>query len=133
MVLEYLPLVVHKLMPDWAAILMSTFAVVIVAEIVPMSYTTGPSKYKVAYTCTPLVDLCIKVYWVISYPIARGLDRLLGFHDTTHIKRNDFLAFVNDRKEVGLDQYNRTIFNPLKSRCSTSYLSGQALSACKKS
>jgi hypothetical protein len=104
MVLEYLPLVVHKLMPDWAAILMSTFAVVIVAEIVPMSYTTGPSKYKVAYTCTPLVDLCIKVYWLISYPIARGLDRLLGAHDTTHIKRNDFLAFVNDRKEVGLDQ-----------------------------
>jgi hypothetical protein len=100
MVLEYLPLVVHKLIPDWAAILMSTFAVV--TEIVPMSYTTGPSKYKVAYTCTLLVNLCIKAYWVIAYPIARGLDRLLGVHDTTHIKRSDFLAFVN-RKEVYLN------------------------------
>jgi hypothetical protein len=53
MILYYLPLVVHKLMPDWAAILMSTFAVVIVTEIVPMAYTTGPSKYKVAYFCAP--------------------------------------------------------------------------------
>ena len=87
-------------MPDWAAILMSTFAVVIVAEIVPMSYTTGPSKYKVAYFCAPLVNVCIKVYYVIAYPIARGLDRLLGVHDDTHIKRADFLAFVNDKKKV---------------------------------
>ncbi len=31
-------------MPDWAAILTSTVAVVIVAEIVPMSATTGPQK-----------------------------------------------------------------------------------------
>jgi len=44
MVLEWLPLVVHKIMPDWAAILVSTAAVVIVAEIVPMSATTGPQK-----------------------------------------------------------------------------------------
>lgn len=95
MVLEWLPLVVHKLMPDWAAILMSTLAVVIVAEIVPMSYTTGPSKYNVAYSCAPLVDLCIKAYYIIAYPIARGLDKLLGVHDTCHIKRRDFLAFVN--------------------------------------
>lgn len=100
MVLEYLPLVVHKLMPDWAAILVSTFAVVIVAEIAPMSYTTGPNKYQAAYFCAPLVDLCIKVYYVIAYPIARGLDRLLGIHDDTHIKRGDFLAFVNDKKAV---------------------------------
>ena len=31
-------------MPDWAAILKSTVAVVMVAEIVPMSATKGPQK-----------------------------------------------------------------------------------------
>ena len=103
MVLEYLPLVMHKLMPDWAAILMSTFAVVIVAEIVPMAYTTGPSKYKVAYFFAPMVNVCIKIYYIFAYPIARGLDKLLGVHDDTHIKRADFMAFVNDKKEVILN------------------------------
>ena len=87
-------------MSDLAAILMSTIVVVLVAEIVPMSYTTGPSKYKVAYTCAPLVNICIKIYYIIAYSIARGLDKLLGVHDTSHIKRWDFIAFINDKKKV---------------------------------
>ena len=41
------------------------------------------------------------MYYFIAYPIARGLDRLLGVYDDTHIKRTEFLAFVNDkRKEI---------------------------------
>ena len=44
-VLESLPLVIHLLMPDWAAILFSTVVVLIVAEVVPMSCSTGPRKY----------------------------------------------------------------------------------------
>jgi len=97
-------------MPDWAAILTSTIVVVLVAEIVPMSYTTGPSKYKVAYACAPLVDICIKIYYIIAYPIARGLDKLLGFHDTSHIKRRDFIAFINDKKKVIFIHNFRTIY-----------------------
>jgi hypothetical protein len=36
----------------------------------------------------------------VAYPIARGLDKLLGVHDTSKIKRRDFLALVNDKKKV---------------------------------
>ena len=85
----------HKIMSDWAAILTSTIAVVIVAEIVPMSATTGPQKVKLAYLGAPLVDIMIKVYYVIAYPLARGLDRLLGVYDTSKLKRRDFLALIN--------------------------------------
>ncbi len=70
-----------------------------------MSYTTGPSKYKVAYKCAPLVDICIKVYYIIAYPIARGLDKLLGVHDTSHIKRRDFIPFINEKKKVNIHLY----------------------------
>jgi CBS domain containing-hemolysin-like protein len=99
-VLEWLPLVIHKLMPDWAAIIVSSIIVVIVAEIVPMSATTGPNKVKLAYLGSPLVDFFIKVYYILAYPIARGLDKLLGVLDTSKIKRRDFLAFINDKKKV---------------------------------
>lgn len=87
-------------MPDWAAILTSTIAVVIVAEIVPMSYTTGPNKYDIAFVGSPMVDFCIKAFYFIAYPIARGLDALLGVHDSSRIQRRDFLAFVNDKRKV---------------------------------
>jgi CBS domain containing-hemolysin-like protein len=64
-------------MPDWAAILFSTVIVLILAEVVPMSYSTGAHKYTIAYYGAPLVTLMIKVFWPICYPIARGLDILL--------------------------------------------------------
>lgn len=42
----------------------------------------------------------IKVYYIISYPIARGLDKLLGVHDTSKLKRRDFLELINYKKKV---------------------------------
>lgn len=77
-VLESLPLVIHLIMPDWAAILFSTVIVLIVAEVVPMSYSTGTYKYIIAYYGAPLVSIMIKLFWPICYPMARGLDKLLG-------------------------------------------------------
>ena len=65
-------------MPDWAAILFSTVVVLVVAEVVPMSLSTGTHKYVIAYYGAPLVALMIKVFWPVCYPIARGLDQLLG-------------------------------------------------------
>lgn len=77
-VLEYLPLVIHLLMPDWAAILFSTFAVVTVAEIIPMSLSTGRHKIAIAYYGAPLVRGVIIVFYLVAWPIARLLDWLLG-------------------------------------------------------
>jgi CBS domain containing-hemolysin-like protein len=64
-------------MPDWAAILFSTFVVLVVAEVVPMSYSTGSHKYTIAYYGAPLVKWLIIGFWPIAYPVARGLDKLL--------------------------------------------------------
>ena len=40
--LEALPICIDKIVPSWAAILISAVGVVIVAEIIPMSVCTGP-------------------------------------------------------------------------------------------
>ena len=65
-------------MPDWAAILFSTIVVLFVAEVIPMSYSTGSHKYTIAFYGAPLVKVMIKAFWPLCYPIARGLDKLLG-------------------------------------------------------
>jgi CBS domain containing-hemolysin-like protein len=104
-VLESLPLVIHLIMPDWAAILFSTVVVLVVAEVVPMSLSTGPRKYVIAYYGVPLVAIMIKVFWPICFPIARGLDRLLGTDHEERILRRDFLTFINDKKKVLLVLY----------------------------
>jgi fumarate reductase subunit D len=87
-------------MPDWAAILFSTVVVLIVAEVVPMSMSTGPQKYIIAYYGAPLVKILIKLFFLVCYPIARGLDRLLGTDHEERIYRRDFLTFINDKKKV---------------------------------
>jgi len=94
--LESLPLVVHNLMPDWAAILFSTFIVLVVAEIVPQAYCTGPKKILLAYYASPVILVMIKIFWVLSYPIAKGLDYLLGVHSHERIQHKDFATFLND-------------------------------------
>lgn len=65
-------------MPDWAAILTSTFLVLVVAEIVPQAFCTGPHKIKIAYWASPLILILIKVFWILAYPTAKLLDYLVG-------------------------------------------------------
>jgi len=93
--LESLPLVIHNLMPDWAAILFSTFIVLIVAEVIPMSYCTGPKKIVIAYYASPIISVMIKISWVLSYPIGKLLDYLLGTHKHERINHADFVTFLN--------------------------------------
>lgn len=99
-VLESLPLVVHLIMPDWAAIIFSTIIVLIVSEVVPMSYSTGTHKYIIAYYGAPLTSILIKLFYIVCYPIARGLDLLLGNDHHERIHRRDFLTFINDKNKV---------------------------------
>ena len=87
-------------MPDWAAILFSTFVVLVVAEVVPMSWSTGTHKYTIAFYGAPLVKWMIIAFWPVCYPIARGLDKLLGDDHHERIYRRDFLTFINDKHKV---------------------------------
>lgn len=65
-------------MPAWAAILFSTFIVLIAAEIIPQAFCTGPKKITIAYYAAPIILVMIKVLWIIAYPMAKGLDKLMG-------------------------------------------------------
>ena len=81
-------------MPDWAAILFSTFIVLVIGEIVPQAYCTGPKKITIAYYAAPIILTMIKVLWILAYPMAKGLDYLLGVHGHQRIQHKDFANFL---------------------------------------
>ena len=76
--MEALPIFLDALVPSWAAILLSTTAVLVFGEILPMSFFTGPSKIKVAAMLAPFVSCQIYVFYFISYPISKVLDWMFG-------------------------------------------------------
>lgn len=94
--LESLPLVIHLLMPDWLAIITSTFIVLIVAEIIPQAFATGPKKIVIAYYASPIILVMIKILWIVAYPIAKLLDYFLGTDHDERIQHKDFAVFLNE-------------------------------------
>lgn len=94
MALETLPIIIHSLMPAWAAILFSTFIVLIAAEIIPQAFCTGPKRILIAYYAAPIIQVMIKIFWILAYPMGKGLDKLLGAHQHQRIQHKDFANFL---------------------------------------
>ena len=81
---ESLPIFIDKLIPDWAAILLSVTAILILGEVLPRAFCTGSNKLAIAAFCAPIVRFLMFVLAPVAWPLAKGLDRLLG---ETHPRR----------------------------------------------
>jgi len=92
--MECLPIFLDAIVPAWAAVIISTFFVVVFGEIIPQAYCTGPSQLKIAAACGPMVT---KLMWVLSplcVPLAKCLDSYLGVHGKTRFVKNDLKALI---------------------------------------
>jgi len=82
---ESLPIFLHGMVPEAAAVVISVVLVLIFGEIVPAALFTGPNQLKIASRCAPLVGIFITILYPITYPIAKLLDRIMhgdnGGHD----------------------------------------------------
>lgn len=76
--MEALPIFLDRLVPSWAAILISTTAVLVFGEILPMSFFTGPSQIQLAAKLSPLVNALMWFFYPIGYPLGKMLDKLFG-------------------------------------------------------
>eukprot|EP00440_Ansanella_granifera_P045436 gb/GFBE01049228.1/.p1 GENE.gb/GFBE01049228.1/~~gb/GFBE01049228.1/.p1 ORF type:complete len:819 (+),score=174.70 gb/GFBE01049228.1/:1-2457(+) len=74
---ETLPVFLDKLVPSWAAVLMSVSVVLVCGEILPSAVFTGPSQFAIASACVPLVRLMQAVFFVAAKPIAMVLDHII--------------------------------------------------------
>lgn len=60
--------------------LISVVLVLLFGEIIPQAMCTGPQQVKIAYHMCPIVLTLMWITWIVSYPIGKLLDKLLGEH-----------------------------------------------------
>ena len=92
--LETVPIYVDRIVPSWAAILISGIGVVLIAEIIPMSFCTGPSKYKIAALSAPFVKMLMLFTCCLSRPVGYLLDTVLGGHSKVRYVKKDLKALI---------------------------------------
>lgn len=75
--MEALPEMLDKLVPEWAAVLISVSLVLLFSEIIPQSICTR-APLTVGAFFSPLVWLLMLVLFPVSWPIAKLLDLCIG-------------------------------------------------------
>jgi hypothetical protein len=48
----------------------------------------------IAYYACPIISIMTKILWIIIYPMAKGLDKLLGVHNHHRVQHKDFANFL---------------------------------------
>lgn len=77
---EALPLQMDALFSPFTSVVISVTAVLTFGEIIPQALCTGPSQIKIAVFFAPIVYFLMWFTCLISWPIAKFLDCLMGEH-----------------------------------------------------
>ena len=78
--METLPLYLDKLVSPVAAIIMAVTLVLIFGEVIPQAICTGSKQLQIAYWLCPVVLCFMYLTCLVSWPLAKILDKLLGEH-----------------------------------------------------
>ncbi|KAF3657962.1 DUF21 domain-containing protein [Capsicum annuum] len=89
-----LPIFLDKLVPSWAAILVSVTLILMFGEIVPQSIYTR-NGLTIGATLAPLVQLLLWLFFPIAYPISKVLDWMLGKGHASLLRRAELKMFVD--------------------------------------
>ncbi|XVE69884.1 hypothetical protein DITRI_Ditri10aG0027300 [Diplodiscus trichospermus] len=94
MAMEALPIFLDKLVPPWAAILISVTLILMFGEILPQAVCTRYGL-KVGAAMAPLVRVLLLLFFPISYPISKVLDWMLGKGHAVLLRRAELKTFVD--------------------------------------
>ncbi|XP_074365714.1 DUF21 domain-containing protein At1g47330 isoform X2 [Apium graveolens] len=92
--MESLPIFLDKLLPPWAAILLSVTLILMFAEIMPQAICTRYGL-TVGAAAAPLVQLLLWLFFPIAYPISKVLDWMLGKGHAALLRRAELKTFVD--------------------------------------
>lgn len=91
---EALPIFLNRLVPAWAAVVLSTTLVLIFGEVIPSAIFTGPGQLAIVSRFSPIV-LCFQtVLSVVVRPIASLLDHLLGADHRGPYRQGELVAML---------------------------------------
>ncbi|KAI8548828.1 hypothetical protein RHMOL_Rhmol07G0304500 [Rhododendron molle] len=94
MAMESLPIFLDKLVPAWAAILISVTLILMFGEILPQAICTRYGL-KVGAYLAPLVHVLLWAFFPVAYPISKVLDWMLGKGHSVLLRRAELKTFVN--------------------------------------
>ncbi|XP_031387275.1 DUF21 domain-containing protein At1g47330 isoform X1 [Punica granatum] len=94
MAMEALPIFLDKLVPPWAAILISVTLILTFGEILPQAVCTRYGL-KVGAMMAPLVHVLLLLFFPITYPISKVLDWMLGKGHAVLLRRAELKTFVD--------------------------------------
>ncbi|KAK9740399.1 hypothetical protein RND81_03G032300 [Saponaria officinalis] len=94
MAMEALPIFLDKLVPPWAAILISVTLILMFGEILPQAICTRYGLV-VGATLAPFVRVLLWVFYPVAYPISKVLDWMLGKGQSALLRRAELKTFVN--------------------------------------
>lgn len=92
--MESLPIFLDKLVPPWAAILLSVTLILMFGEILPQAVCTRYGL-TVGATVAPFVRLLLWLFFPIAYPISKALDWMLGKGHAALLRRAELKTFVD--------------------------------------
>ena len=95
---ECLPIFMDRLVPSWAAIILSTTLVLLFGEIVPLAVFTGPKQLMLGSAMVPLVNIFLCLLYPLAAPLAWLLDRIV--YGTTDPKVQQQHMSAYDRAEL---------------------------------
>mmetsp|Transcript_36977 Transcript_36977/g.35685 ORF Transcript_36977/g.35685 Transcript_36977/m.35685 type:complete len:142 (+) Transcript_36977:285-710(+) len=81
--MEALPIFLDRLVPAFWAIVISVTAVLFFGEVIPQAVCTGPSQLLIAEKVAPLVRFLMYSLAIITWPLSKILDWVLGEHGKT--------------------------------------------------
>ncbi|KAG8377788.1 hypothetical protein BUALT_Bualt08G0070100 [Buddleja alternifolia] len=92
--MESLPIFLDKLLPPWAAVLVSVTLILLFGEIMPQAICTRYGL-TVGATVAPFVQLLLWLFFPIAYPISKVLDWMLGKGHAALLRRAELKTFVD--------------------------------------
>lgn len=92
--MEALPIFINRLLPEWAAIIISTTLVLFLGEVIPQAYATGPNQMKVASMCANLTKNLMWLLYPLNYPLGLMLDHILGKHSRNRLLNSDLKNLI---------------------------------------
>ncbi|CAN8302799.1 unnamed protein product [Cochlearia groenlandica] len=94
MAMEALPIFLDRIVPPWAAIVLSVTLILVFGEIMPQAVCTRYGL-KVGAIMAPFVRVLLILFFPISYPISKVLDWMLGKGHGVLLRRAELKTFVN--------------------------------------
>ena len=103
--LETLPLVLEAILGGIGAVICSVILTLFVAEVIPQALCIGPQQIPIASSFATLVRIVIYLFYPITYPIARLLDKIIGHQINKQLNTQELKAlFTLQLNENGTEE-----------------------------